>query len=133
MLIFSASSSNVLADVQCFLSFKITIISAASIGIGSVGISPEPIFVTTFKTSGNLSNNIFAVFWVDSIVVLNDEPGNNLASTAKSPSSNLGINSPPIFNNTTNDIPKNTNAVAITVLGKLKTLFRIGLYQVCNF
>ena len=50
--IFSANSGNVFADVHSFLSFKITIISAASIGIGSVGTSPLPIFVTTFITSG---------------------------------------------------------------------------------
>ena len=51
--IFSANSLKVLAEVHSDLSFKITIISAASIGMGSVGTSPLPILVTTFSTSGN--------------------------------------------------------------------------------
>ena len=55
--IFSAKSSLLNAVVHCFLSFSTIIISALSIGIGSVGISLVPIFVTTSLTSGNVSAN----------------------------------------------------------------------------
>ena len=72
-----------------------TIISAASIGIGSVGTSPLPILVTTFSISGNLSNKIFDAFCVYSTVVAKLLPVKTLVSIAKSPSSNAGINSPP--------------------------------------
>ena len=50
--ILSDNSLNVSAEVHSFLSFRMTIISEASIGIGSVGTSPLPILVTTFSTSG---------------------------------------------------------------------------------
>ncbi|MNI10267.1 hypothetical protein D3C73_633710 [compost metagenome] len=94
-LIFVASSGKVCAEVHCFLSFKITIISEASIGIGSVGTSPLPILVTTFSTSGNLLFKIWAAFCVLSMVVVRLLPGRTRVSTAKSPSSSEGINSPP--------------------------------------
>ncbi|MNN88233.1 hypothetical protein D3C81_2058930 [compost metagenome] len=64
-------------------------------GIGSVGTSPLPILVTTFSTSGNLLFKIWAAFWVLSIVVVRLLPGRTRVSTAKSPSSSEGINSPP--------------------------------------
>ena len=91
----SANSSNVPADTQSFLSFKIIIKSDASIVIGSVGISPAPIFVTIFSISGKRSINNLDAFCVASNVVLIEPPLKTLVSTAKSPSSNFGINSPP--------------------------------------
>ena len=96
----SANASNVLAETHSSLSFKMIIKSDASIDIGSVGISPAPILVTIFSISGKRSINNFEAFCVASKVVFNELPLNNLVSTAKSPSSNLGINSPPRpFNN----------------------------------
>ena len=97
--IVSANSSNVFAETQSFLSFKIMIKSDASIVIGSVGISPAPILVTIFSTSGKRSINNLEAFCVASNVVLIEAPLRTLVSTAKSPSSNFGINSPPrLFN-----------------------------------
>ena len=73
--------------------------SDASIVIGSVGISPAPILVTIFSTSGKRSINNLEAFCVASNVVLIEAPLKTLVSTAKSPSSSLGINSPPrLFN-----------------------------------
>ena len=103
-LIFSDNSGNVLADVHSDLSFNITIISLASIGIGSVGTSPLPILVTTFSTSGKRAFNKPAAFCVNAIVVFKLLPDNTRVSTAKSPSSNAGINSPPKVVSTKIDI-----------------------------
>ena len=93
--IVSANSSNVFAETQSFLSFKMIIKSEASIDIGSVGISPAPILVTIFSISGKRLINNLDAFCVASNVVFKELPLNNLVSTAKSPSSNFGINSPP--------------------------------------
>ena len=98
------------------MSFKITIISLASIGIGSVGTSPLPILVTTFSTSGNLSFNILAAFCVEAIVVFKLLPVNTRVSTAKSPSSKAGINSPPKKDITTIDAKKTTTVEIIIFL-----------------
>src|SRR3989344_2927900 len=51
--IFSINSSLESADVHSSLSFRRIIMSPASIGIGSVGISAEPILVTIILISGN--------------------------------------------------------------------------------
>ena len=72
-----------------------TIISEASIGIGSVGISPLPVLLTTFSTSGNLDNKICADAKQASVEVFKLLPVKTLVSTAKSPSGRSGINSPP--------------------------------------
>ena len=72
-----------------------TIISEASIGIGSVGISPLPVLLTTFSTSGNLDNKICADAKQASVEVFKLLPVSTLVSTAKSPSGSSGINSPP--------------------------------------
>ena len=96
--------------------------SLASIGIGSVGTSPLPILVTTFSTSGNCVLRICAAFWVLAIVVFKLLPVKTLVSTAKSPSSNAGINSPPNVVNIKTAKMKNAITDNKTVLGKLTTL-----------
>ena len=93
--IFSISSSFVSAEVHSLLSFKRIIISPASIGIGSVGISAEPILVTIIFTSGNLSLNIFSACVVASTSWDNELPDAMIKCVAISPSSNVGMNSPP--------------------------------------
>ena len=82
--------------------------------MGSVGTSPLPILVTTFSTSGNLSFNIFAAFCVEAIVVFKLLPVKTLVSTAKSPSSKAGMNSPPKNDMTTIEA-KNTTTVEIII------------------
>ena len=91
----SASSSRLRALVHSFLSFNSIVISHASIGIGSVGISEAPIFPITSFTSGNFFISKSEACVILSIVWLRELPVSNLVSTAKSPSSNVGINSPP--------------------------------------
>ena len=79
--------------------------------MGSVGTSLIPVRVTTFFTSGNFSNKILDALEAASIDVLRLLPDKTLVSTAKSPSGNEGINSPPNLvnkkiakaNNTTTD------------------------------
>ena len=115
--IFSLNSLNVLADVHCFLGFKITIISLASMGIGSVGTSPLPILVTTFSTSGKRVNSILAACWVEAMAVGKLLPVNTLVSTAKSPSSNAGINSAPKRESNKTAPIKNTNTKVKIIFG----------------
>ena len=73
------SSSLELAEVHSLFGFKITKISAISIGIGSVGISATPIRLTIFSTSGNFALTIFSIFVVVSIVSVNELPGFKIA------------------------------------------------------
>ncbi len=95
--------------------------SLASIGIGSVGTSPLPIFVTTFSTSGKRVFKMCAAFCVPSIVVFRLLPVNTRVSTAKSPSSNAGMNSPPMFDKMIIAETNITNTVAITDFGNCNT------------
>ena len=125
ILIFSDNSLKVVADVHCDLSFKIIIISLASIGIGSVGTSPLPIFVTTIFTSGNFDLRICAAFCVLSIVVFKLLPVKTRVSTAKSPSSSAGINSPPKNDSVTIAIINSPITDPITILGTVKILFKV--------
>ena len=120
-----AKSSLLDAETHSDLSFKIIIKSAASTGIGSVGISPEPILETTCKTSGKLSNNNFSALVVAFIVLLNELPVITLVSTAKSPSSSVGINSPPKLLKTINE---KINKIAVTVT--TTTLVRIANFKI---
>ena len=122
LFIFSESSSQVAADVHSDLSFKIIIISAASVGIGSVGISPLPIFPITFCTSGNLFFRICAACIHAFDVVLILLLCSTLVSTAKSPSGNSGINSPPNFVKTNMAITNSETEIPITVFWNFNTL-----------
>ena len=74
--------------------------SDASMGIGSVGISPLPILLTTFSTSGNFDNKMCADFKHASDEVFKLLPVRTLVSTAKSPSGKSGMNSPPNLDKT---------------------------------
>ena len=98
--------------------------SAASSGIGSLGMSPVPILVTTFSTSGKRFFMIWAAFCVISIDVCKLLPVNTLVSTAKSPSSNAGINSPPNKPKTTKEIKKRTITVDTRILGIFNALLK---------
>ncbi|MNR40882.1 hypothetical protein D3C85_1592120 [compost metagenome] len=79
------------------MSFSTIIISPLSIGIGSVGISPLPILVTMVLISGNLAFRIFSYSVVVFIICERELPVIIVAFKAKSPSSIVGMNSPPIF------------------------------------
>ena len=124
--IFSDNSSKVDADVHSDLSFRITIISLASIGIGSVGTSELPVLPTTFSTSGNFSNSILAPCEIAVIEVCKLLPGKTRVSTAKSPSSNDGINSPPINESVMIAKTNNVNVVPIITLGIANAFSKIG-------
>ena len=113
-----------MAEVHSFLGFNTIIISPASIGIGSVGISPLPIFVTTISTSGKRSFNILAALFVYSIVVVILLPGKIRASTAKSPSSKAGINSPPKRDITKTAIVKSESTTAKIIVRTFKALIK---------
>ena len=102
--------------------------SPASKGIGSVGISALPIFVTTFVISGKLANKSFTASCVDAIEVFKLLPVKRRVSTAKSPSSNDGINSPPILVNKSTATPNNTTVTPIINLGIPNTLCKTGWY-----
>ena len=93
--IFSASSSLSFALVHSFLSLRIMIKSQASTGMGSVGISDEPIFPITSFTSGKFAFKTLAPRVAASMVCERLLPVKTLVSTAKSPSSKVGINSAP--------------------------------------
>ena len=94
-----------------------TIISEASIGIGSVGISPLPVLLTTFSTSGNLDKRICADAKQASVEVFKLLPVNTLVSTAKSPSGSSGINSPPNLDKMKTAKKKSTMVADKIVLG----------------
>ena len=114
--IFSVNSSRVSALVQSFLGFNKMVISAASMGIGSVGISDAPILPITSFTSGYVFINRLDACSILSIVWSNELPTNNLVSTAKSPSSSVGRNSPPRELKITADNPR-------SVIATIKTVF----------
>ena len=79
------------------IGFIETIMSPRSTGMGSVGISAEPIRVTTCRISGNFSNKIFSALPNVSTTWVSDVPCIIEISTVKSPSSSVGMNSPPIL------------------------------------
>ena len=99
-----------------------TIISLASIGIGSVGISLLPVLPTTFSTSGNFSIKIFDACCTASVDVFRLLPESTLVSTAKSPSGRVGINSPPNLVNRKIENVNNTKTENITIFENEITL-----------
>ena len=86
-------------------------------GIGSVGTSPLPIFETTFSTSGNFVIKIADACFAALILTLRLLPGNTRVSSAKSPSSRVGINSPPNCIKTIIATANNASTVLSTNLG----------------
>ena len=127
--IFASSSSIVSAFVHSFGSFKMISKSHALIPIGSVGISDAPMRETTCLISlgYSFSNNFWAsvLMWM---LWLKDALVGNTTSTAKSPSFNSGINSPPNVEKTYK-LPDNNNTEAITTsLRFRKAQSTIGLY-----
>ncbi|MCY1239581.1 hypothetical protein D9M72_523820 [compost metagenome] len=125
--IFSINSSLVLADVHSFRSFSKIIMSPASIGIGSVGISALPILVTTILISGNLALSSCSALVVASISCESELPEAIIKWVAMSPSSNVGINSPPNELNTNNDTANNPTAAAMIVPLICSAFCSIGL------
>ena len=94
--IFSDNSSMVFAFFHSEGSFNKMIKSQALIPIGSVGISAAPILETIWVTSSGYSFRIN--FWASSFIFMLCESEAfvcKIISTAKSPSFNSGINSPP--------------------------------------
>ena len=94
--IFSESSACVLALVHSLLGLSCIIMSPRSIGMGSVGISELPMRVTTCFTSGKRFFSIFSASVVLAIILDRLVPCFMLTSAQRSPSSKLGINSPPM-------------------------------------
>ncbi|MNL49962.1 hypothetical protein D3C87_1729380 [compost metagenome] len=101
--------------------------SLSSIDIGSVGTSAAPILLTTCSTSGKFFRIIFSILVVVAIVFDNEVPVFRTGWITKSPSSSVGINSPPMVANKTTDItnkpiaPKSTFLVffnAQEIIGK---------------
>src|SRR6478752_3835687 len=94
--ILSASSSLVSAETQSDLGFSLTITSLSSMLMGSVGTSAAPILLTTCSTSGKFFRMIFSILVVVAMVLVSEVPVFNTGWITKSPSSNVGTNSPPM-------------------------------------
>src|SRR5690242_5073255 len=109
-----------------------TTISPFSIGIGSVGISPLPIFVTMVFISGNFAFNIFSHWVVVFIIEVNELPVIILVSKARSPSSMVGINSPPIFWKINKATANKPIEIKRTIFLAFNALFNSGMYFCSN-
>ncbi|MNX24281.1 hypothetical protein D3C86_542980 [compost metagenome] len=110
-----------------FLSFKTIIRSPLSIGIGSVGISPLPILVTIVLISGNLAFRICSYLVAVSTICESELPVIMVALIAKSPSSIVGINSPPMFWKTIKAKANNPIAIERTTFLNSKAFFNNGV------
>ncbi|MNL23782.1 hypothetical protein D3C87_1451850 [compost metagenome] len=124
---FAKSSQLWYLPFHSFLSFRTIIKSPLSIGIGSVGISPLPILVTIVLISGNLAFNNFSYFVVVSTICVSELPVIIVALIAKSPSSIVGINSPPIFWKMINAKTKNPREMPKTTFLNCNALFKKGV------
>ena len=102
--------------------------STISIGIGSVGISATPILPTIVLTSGKLEVIIFSASSETLIDSDNELPGFIIICIAISPSSNFGINSPPILEKTTIENTNISTETAITVFLNFKAFLIKGSY-----
>ena len=127
--IFASSSSIVSAFVHSFGSFKMISKSHALIPIGSVGISDAPMRETTCLISFgySFSNN----FWASVLICmlwLKDALVGKTTSTAKSPSFNSGINSPPNVEKTYKLPDSNSTEAMTTSLRFRNAQSTIGLY-----
>ena len=131
--IFSISSAVVSAEVHSAFGLSATMMSALSTGIGSVGISALPMRLTTCLISGYSAFRSFSALEQLSTICESDVPCDMVISTAKSPSSRLGINSPPRKWKATALMHKSETAPVITSLYRAKTHSRTGRYQPCNF
>ena len=131
--IFSISSGVVLAEVHSAFGFRAIMMSARSTGIGSVGISALPMRLTTCLISGYSFLSSFSALLQLSTICESDVPCDILISTAKSPSSRLGINSPPRYLKPTTLTQNKATAPVMTSLLRASTQSRIGRYQPCNF
>ena len=131
--IFSISSSLVFADVHWAFGIKDMSMSARSTGMGSVGISELPMRVTACFTSGNCAFSIFSACMVLSTICESDVPCAMLISAAKSPSSRLGMNSPPNLLKTSRLIANSTTIEAISVLLQLRLFVMTGRYHPLSF
>ena len=93
--------------------------SVASGGMGSVGISALPVRPTTSFTSGNF-NRIFSTLALFTMLWLSDEPCGRMLWKAKSPSSSVGMNSPPMRENKNTEPMKSATATPM-VLNRLRS------------
>ena len=114
--IISMSSGVDFAEVQSALGFNATMMSARSTGIGSVGISALPMRLTTCFISGNLRFSSVSALPHVSTMHESDVPCAMLISTAKSPSSSVGMNSPPRNLNATRLTANSATATVVTSL-----------------
>ena len=131
--IFSMSSSVVSVEVHSAFGLSEIMMSALSTGIGSVGISALPIRLTTCFTSGYSAFSSFSALVQLSTICEREVPCDILISTAKSPSSKLGINSPPRNLNATRLTQNKATAPVITFLFCFSTQLRTGRYHCCIF
>ena len=113
--IFSTSSSLLSADTHSSVGLRMTKTSAISIGIGSVGTSATPIRLRTVSTSGNSALTMRSILVVVSMVSESKLPGFKMAWKAMSPSSNCGMNSPPILVKTNMVTAKRASAIPTTI------------------
>ena len=125
----SANSSLEFADTHWLLGLNLIITSLSSIDIGSVGTSAAPILETTCLTSGKLFSKICSILVVISAVLVNDVPVFNTGCITKSPSSNVGINSPPILVNAKTVTNSKPNDKPITAFLFFKANFITGSYN----
>ncbi len=128
----SMSSGAVRAEVHSAFGFSATMMSARSTGMGSVGISALPMRLTTCFTSGKRARSNFSACVVVATICEREVPCAMLISTAKSPSSRLGMNSPPRYLNPTT-LTQNRATVAVMMsLFCRKARRSKGAYHCCN-
>ena len=95
LFIFSTISARLDAEVHSLKGFITISTSASSTDIGSVGTSAVPILATTCFISGNRSFSTFSASSDSSMLRVSELPAGKVICMAKSPSSNVGINSAP--------------------------------------
>ena len=130
--IIAMSWSVVFAEVHSAFGFSATMMSARSTGIGSVGISALPIRLTTCFTSGYLAFRSCSALLQLSTICESDVPCAILISMAKSPSSRLGMNSPPKNLKPTPLTQNSATAMVMTSLRRCSVHSNIGRYHSCS-
>ena len=102
--------------------------SASSTAIGSVGTSAVPIFATTCLISGKRSLSTLSASKETFMLLLKELPGGSVICIAKSPSSNVGINSAPNLPKSKSDATSIEKAIAVVFQIFARERFRSRLY-----
>ena len=115
VFIFSTISARLDAEVHSLKGFITIMMSASSTDIGSVGTSAVPILATTWRISGNSSFSTFSAFSDRAMLWLSELPAGRVICMAKSPSSNVGMNSAPRRVNNSREAASKAKAPPMTL------------------